>query len=60
MSYIDVMMYGDEHERLRQSFELMDIRGQGETTFGEFKSPMPTMIILAGKWLGSLILFSSC
>jgi Ca2+-binding EF-hand superfamily protein len=38
LSYIDVMMYGDEEERLIQSFELMDIRGQGEITFAEFRN----------------------
>ena len=38
LNYIDVMMYGDEEERLVQSFELMDISATGEISFAEFKT----------------------
>jgi len=29
LTYIDIMMYGDEEERLKQSFSLMDLQGEG-------------------------------
>lgn len=36
LSYIDIMMYGDENEKLMQSFKLLDLRGKGEITFEDF------------------------
>jgi Ca2+-binding EF-hand superfamily protein len=34
--YIDIMMYGSEDEKLVQSFQLLDLRGNGEITFEDF------------------------
>ena len=36
--YIDVMQYGTEEEKRKQSFGLLDKRGQGYITFEDFKS----------------------
>jgi Ca2+-binding EF-hand superfamily protein len=33
LSYIDIMMYGDEEEKLMQSYRLLDLRGEGEVTY---------------------------
>ncbi len=37
LSYIDIMMYGDEDEKLMQSYRLLDLRGAGEITYEDFK-----------------------
>jgi len=51
LNYIDVMMYGDEEERLVQSFELMDISGMGEISFVDFRS---TINSFAQMWSAAL------
>lgn len=38
MCYIDIMLYGSEEEKRRQSFGLLDRRGEGHITFEDFKS----------------------
>lgn len=37
LAYIDVMIYGTEEERLLQSFSMLDVRGQGEISFEDFR-----------------------
>jgi len=38
LKYIDVMLFGDDEERNRQSFELLDTGGNGQVYFSEFKA----------------------
>ena len=38
MIYIDIMLYGSEEEKRKQSFGLLDKRGEGNITFEDFKS----------------------
>ena len=38
LCYIDVMLYGTEEEKRKQSFGLLDKRGEGNITFDDFKS----------------------
>jgi Ca2+-binding EF-hand superfamily protein len=37
LTYIDIMMYGEEDERLQQSFGLMDLEGRGYIKFRSFR-----------------------
>lgn len=37
LCYIDVLMYGTDYEKVKQSFELIDLTGQGKLTFSDFK-----------------------
>jgi Ca2+-binding EF-hand superfamily protein len=36
LSYIDIMIYGTEEEKLMQSFQLLDLRQKGEIDFDDF------------------------
>jgi Ca2+-binding EF-hand superfamily protein len=36
LTYIDVMMFGDEAEKLQQSYKLLDERGKGEIHYEDF------------------------
>ena len=36
LSYIDIMMYGNEQEKLQQSYKLLDLRGKGEIVLADF------------------------
>jgi hypothetical protein len=38
LKYIDIMMYGNDEERNKQSFELMDTEGNGQVNFPAFKA----------------------
>ena len=38
LCYIDIMLYGTEEEKRKQSFGLLDKRGEGHVTFDDFKS----------------------
>ena len=38
LCYIDIMLYGTEEEKRKQSFGLLDKRGEGKITFEDFKS----------------------
>lgn len=37
MNYTDVLLYGNEEEKLRQSFELLDEHCRGRITLHEFR-----------------------
>jgi Ca2+-binding EF-hand superfamily protein len=34
---VDVLLYGTEEEKLKQSFELLDVDGRGKINFNEFR-----------------------
>jgi len=36
LTYIDVMMFGDEEEKLKQSYRLLDERGKGQMHYEDF------------------------
>ena len=38
LCYIDIMLYGSDEEKRKQSFGLLDKRGEGRITFDDFKS----------------------
>lgn len=37
LNYVDVLLYGTEEEKLKQSFELLDVDERGKIYFIEFK-----------------------
>lgn len=37
LNYIDVLMYGTEDEKLKQSFDLLDEEGKGQVNFPDFR-----------------------
>ena len=37
MNYLDVLMYGTEEEKLRQSFDLLDEEGKGKINIHDFR-----------------------
>lgn len=37
LNYIDVLLYGNEDEKLKQSFELLDEESKGKVFFNEFR-----------------------
>lgn len=36
MIYMDVLIHGTEREKLKQSFDLLDIRGRNNVTYADF------------------------
>lgn len=36
MGYMDVLIHGTEKEKLKQSFQLLDIRGRNKVTYNDF------------------------
>ena len=36
LAYIDVMLFGDEQEKLKQSYKLLDERKKGEMRYEDF------------------------
>ena len=37
MNYVDIMLYGNEGEKLTQSFELLDEQNRGKLDFNQFR-----------------------
>jgi Ca2+-binding EF-hand superfamily protein len=36
MDYMDVLLHGTEKEKLKQSFQILDIRGRSKVTYSDF------------------------
>ena len=51
--YIDVMQYGTEEEKRKQSFGLLDKRGQGNITFEDFKNIVQSFAQMWSAALGT-------
>lgn len=57
MNYIDVLLYGDEEEKLKQSFELLDEAGKGTINQREFRKIVSSF---AQMWSAALGQPSKC
>lgn len=51
LNYFDVMLHGTEDEKMHQSFELLDVKGEGKITLEEFRN---IVISFAQMWSNAL------
>ena len=63
MSYMDVLMHGEEKEKLRQSFQLLDIKGRKKVKYKDFRDVAMNVTRMwsaaygkPGKWVRLVIL----
>lgn len=53
LCYIDIMLYGSEEEKRKQSFCLLDKRGEGNITYDDFKSIVQSFAQMWSAALGT-------